>query len=74
MAHLDPLVTAETVELVEELQHRPLDLTVAALLRVKPLGADGVQLVDEDDGGRLLLCQLKRVADELGAVADEHLD
>ena len=40
---------------------------------VSPFGSDGVQLVDEDDGGRLLLRQSERVAHQLGAVTDEHL-
>ena len=70
---LDSLVAAETVELVQELKHRPLHLTVTALLRIEPLGADSVQLVDEDDGWCLLLRELERVTDELRAVADVHL-
>ena len=40
---------------------------------VSPLGSDGVQFVNEDDGGRLLLRQCERVAHQLGAVSDEHL-
>ena len=38
-----------------------------------PLGSDGVELVDEDDGGRLLLGEREGVAHELRAVSDEHL-
>jgi hypothetical protein len=72
--NLDALVAAKTVELIQQLQHRPLHLTIATLLRVEPLRADGVQLVDEDDGGSLLFRQLERIADQFSAVTDEHLD
>lgn len=71
---LDPLVRAKAVELVEEFKHRPLDLAVTGLVRIEPLRADGVELVNEDDGGRLLLGELERVPDELGAVSDKHLE
>ena len=64
----------EAVELVEQLEHRALDLAVARELRVEALGADGVDLVDEDDAGALLFGESERVAHELGAVADKHLD
>ena len=37
------------------------------------LAADGVDLVDEDDGRRLLAGRLEEVADPAGADADEHL-
>merc|ERR1712039_832639 len=59
---------AEPVQLVEQLKYGTLHLSVTGLFRVKPLGSDGVQLVDEDDGGRLLLRQSERVAHQLGAV------
>lgn len=63
----------ETIKLVEQLEHRALHLAVAGLLGVEAFGADGVQLVDEDDGGRLLLREREGVAHELRAVTDEHL-
>ena len=73
-SYLDFFGGAEAVELVEQLQHGSLDLSLSGLLGVEPLGADGVQLVDEDDGRRLLLGQGERVSNEFGAVADEHLE
>ena len=36
--------------------------------------ADGVELVDEDDRGRVLACLLEELADTCGAEAGEHLD
>src|SRR5947207_526242 len=38
------------------------------------VAADGVDLVDEDDGRRAALGLLEQVADPGGADADEHLD
>lgn len=70
---LDALVTTEPVQLVQELKHCPLHFTVTGFLGVKPLGTNGIQLVDKDNCGRLLFCQLECVPDEFRAVTDEHL-
>lgn len=72
--HLDPVVGREAVELVQQLQHRPLDLAVARLFAVEALGAHGVELVDEDDRWRFLLREREAVAHELRSVSNEHLD
>lgn len=47
--YLDLIVAAETIKLVQQLEHRPLHLPVPRLLAPEPLRADCVQLVDEDD-------------------------
>ncbi|ELZ46275.1 hypothetical protein C465_12903 [Halorubrum distributum JCM 9100] len=65
---------AEAVHLGEQLHHRPLDLGVARGLRVRPLRGDGVDLVDEEDGGLVLAGDLEEVPDQLGALADELVD
>ncbi|CAN8007616.1 unnamed protein product, partial [Ixodes pacificus] len=65
---------AEPIQLVEQLEHGPLDFAVSCLLRVEALRADGVQFVDEDDGRRLFLGEREGVSHQLGAVADEHLN
>ena len=72
-AYLDPFIAAETIQLVEKLEHRPLHLAVTALLGIKPLRTDGVQLVNEDNSGCFLLCELERVPDQLRTVTNEHL-
>ena len=69
-----PIIRREAIELVEEFQHGALDLAIAALFGVEALGADGVELVDEDDGGGFFFGEGEAVAHQLGAVADEHLD
>jgi len=72
----DPDVAAvvEAVHLREQLHHGPLDLRVAGGLRVRPLGGDGVDLVDEDDRGFALGREFEEVPDESGALADELPD
>ena len=68
------LVRVEAVHLDEELVERLLALVVAAAEAGAALAADGVDLVDEDDAGGVLLALLEEVADARGAHADEHLD
>ena len=38
------------------------------------MAADGVNFIDEDDAGGILLALLEQVADAAGADADEHFD
>ena len=64
--------TGEAVELDEELVQRLVVLTVEA--RARAAHADGVELVDEDDRGRVLARLLEELADAGGAEAGEHLD
>ena len=72
-AHDDDLVGhAEAVELDEQLVQRLVLLAVEAVTR--PGGADGVELVDEDDRGRVLARLLEELADSRRAETGEHLD
>ena len=70
----DAFVALEAVHLDEQLVQRLLALVVAAAEPGAAMAADGVNLVDEDDAGRVLLALLEQVADAAGADADEHLD
>src|SRR5690606_36774055 len=71
----DALVRVEPVHLDEQLVQRVLTLVVAADDGAAPAAAaDGVDLVDEDDAGGLLLRLPEEVAHAGGADADEHLD
>ena len=70
----DALVRVEAVHLDEQRVQRLLALVVAAAEARAAVPADGVDLVDEDDAGRVLLALLEEVADARGADADEHLD
>ena len=71
--HDDALGGVEAVHLREHLVERLLALVVAAAEAGAALAADGVDLVDEDDGRGLLAGRLEQVADPAGADADEHL-
>lgn len=61
------------VHLDQQLVERLLALVVAAVLAAAALLADGVDLVDENDTGRLFLGLLEQVAHLARAHADEHL-
>ena len=68
------LVGLEAVHLDQELVEGLLALVVAAAEAGAAMAADRVDLVDEDDAGRVLLRLLEHVAHAGGADADEHLD
>ena len=70
----DALVRLEAVHLDEQLVQRLLALVIAAAEAGAAMAADRVDLVDEDDAGRVLLRLLEHVADAARADADEHLD
>ena len=70
----DAFVGLEAVHLDEQLVQRLLALVVAAAEAGAAVPADGIDLVDEDDAGRVLLGLLEHVAHARCADADEHLD
>ena len=70
----DAFVGLEAVHLDQELVQRLLALVVAAAEPGAAMAADGVDLVDEDDAGGVLLALHEEVTDARGADADEHLD
>lgn len=63
----------EAVQLVDELQHRALDFGVP-VRGIKTLPSDGVDLVHEDDGGRVLAGHHEELADHARPLADVLLD
>ena len=70
----DGVVLLETVHLDEQLVQRLLAFVVAAAQTGAPLAADGIDLVDEDDGRRRILRLLEKATHAARAHADEHLD
>ena len=70
----DALIGLEAVHLDEQLVQGLLALVIAVAEAGAAMAADRVDLVDEDDAGRVLLGLLEHVADAAGADADEHLD
>ena len=68
------LVGLEAVHLDQQLVQRLLALVIAAAETGAAMTADGVDFVDEDDAGRVLLGLLEHVAHAARADADEHLD
>jgi hypothetical protein len=70
----DAALDVEAVHLDEHLVQRLLALVVPTAHAGAAVPADGVDLVDEHDGGRVGLRLLEQVADPAGADTDEHLD
>ena len=70
----DVRLGVEAVHLDEELVQRLLALVVPAAEARAAVTADRVDLVDEDDGRRVLLGLVEQVAHAARADADEHLD
>jgi hypothetical protein len=69
------VVRVEAVHLDEDRVERLLALVVPAGAEARAAAAaDGVDLVEEDDAGAVVLRLLEQVADPAGADADEHLD
>jgi hypothetical protein len=72
--HDDPVVGLEAVHLDEELVQRLLALLMPAAEAGALVAADRVDLVHEDDAGRVLLALFEQVTHPGGTDADEHLD
>src|SRR5213594_230934 len=70
----DALVGLEAVHLDQQLVERLLALVVSAAEARAAVAADGVDLVDEDDAGGVLLPLHEEVAHARGPDPDEHLD
>ena len=70
----DAAADVEAVHLDQQLVEGLLALVVTAAHAGAAVAADGVDLVDEDDRGGVLLGLLEQVADPAGADTDEHLD
>src|SRR3954468_150907 len=70
----DVVLHLEAVHLDEQLVERLLALVVPAAEAGAAVAPHGVDLVHEDDAGRVLLGLLEEVADARRADADEHLD
>ena len=69
----DAFVRLEAVHLDQQLVQGLLALVVSAAQASATMAAHGVDFVDEDDAGSVLLALLEQVADAAGAHADEHL-
>ncbi len=67
-------VGVEAVHLHQNLVQRLLAFVVATAEAGAALAAHGIDLVDEDDAGRVALGLIEQIAYPAGADADEHLD
>src|SRR4029077_15455096 len=68
----DALVGFEAVHLNQQLVQSLLAFVMAAAETCAAMTSDGVNFVDEDDAGGILLALLKEVTNAAGADADKH--
>ena len=68
----DAFIGFKAIHLDQQLVQRLLAFVIAATEPGAALATDGVDFVDEDDAGRILLGLLEHVAHAAGAHADEH--
>ena len=68
----DAFVRFEAVHLDQQLVEGLFAFVVSAAEAGAAMAADGVDFIDEDDAGGVLLALLEEVADAAGADADEH--
>ncbi len=66
--YLDVLGGLEAVQLIEQLQHRPLHLTVTTWATLQARRPDGVDLVHEDDGGGVFSSHDEQLAHHAGTL------
>ena len=66
-------VRFEAVHLHQQLVQSLFALVVSAAEACAAMAAHGVDFIDEDDAGRILLTLLKQIAHAAGAHADKHL-
>ncbi len=70
----DTVARLKAVHLDEELVEGLLALVVPTAEAGTTMATDRVDLIDEDDAGRVLLALFEEVADPAGTDADKHLD
>ena len=68
------LIGLETIHLDQQLVQGLLAFVIAAAETGTAMTTDRIDLVNEDDTGRVLLALLEHIADATGTDTDEHLD
>ena len=64
----------KAIQLVKEFQHSPLDLPLPPTVTVVPLGPHGINLVDEDDAGAVLVSNTEELPDQFRTITKILLD
>ena len=70
----DAGIALETVHFGEQLVEGLLPLIISTTEASTPLASNGIDLIDEDDAGGVLLGLLEQVTNPAGSDAHEHLD
>merc|ERR1719402_1060694 len=72
--HLGVTACIKSIQLVEEFQHCPLNLSFSAAVAVVPFSANGINFVDEDNTGTVLIGHPEQLSHQLGTVSEVLLD
>ena len=71
---LDVTPGVEAIKLVEKLQHCPLDLPLTPAVALVPLSADSVNLINEDNAGRVFFGDTEEFSDQFRSITKVLLD
>merc|ERR1719285_1356216 len=72
--HLSVTACIKPIQLVEEFQHCPLDLSFSSAVAVVPFSPHRINLVNEYNGGTVLVCHPEQLPHQLGTVSKVFLD
>src|SRR5262249_4309508 len=70
----DTFIRLESIHLNQQLIEGLLALVVSAAKSRPAVASDGINFVDEDDAGRMLLTLIEQIADAARTHADEHFN
>lgn len=72
--HFDVSPRIETIQLVDQFQHRSLDLIITTCPIIETSTTDSVDLIEEDDAGFLTPSHLKQLPDHTCTFSNILLD
>merc|ERR1719500_2217763 len=72
--HLGVTACIKPIQLVEEFQHCPLDFSLSSAVAVIPFSPHCINLINEDNGGTMLICHPEQLSHKLGTVSKVLLD
>merc|ERR1719180_619234 len=72
--HLGVSACIKSIQLVEQFQHCPLDLSLSSAVAVVPFGPHGINLINEDNGGTMFISHPEQLSHQLRTVSKVLLD
>merc|ERR1719234_1119865 len=72
--HLGVSARIKSIQLVEQFQHCPLDLSFSSAVAVVPFSPHGINLINEDNGGTMFISHPEQFSHQLRTVSKVLLD